>query len=59
MVYAPSTYVTHGFVVFPEAKPRVKSTNKWVTKVHNTTRFHGVTNLYYTNCVKTSLGAGG
>ncbi len=21
------TYVTHGFVVFPEAKPRVKSTN--------------------------------
>ncbi len=35
------TYVTHRFVVFPEAKPRVKSTNKWVTKVHRP----GVTNL--------------
>ena len=28
-------YVTHEFVVFPEAKPREKTINKWVTRVHN------------------------
>lgn len=35
-------YVTHEFVVFPEAKPREKTTNKWVTKGAYTTLFHGV-----------------
>ncbi len=42
-------YVTHGFAVFPEAKPRVKTGKRVGYQGAYTTRFHGITDLYYTH----------
>ncbi len=42
------TYVTHGFAVFLEAKPSEKTGKRVGYRGAHTTRFHDLTDLYYT-----------
>ena len=41
-------HLTHGFAVFPEAKADGENRKRVGLRRAYTTRFHGVTNLYYT-----------
>ena len=43
-------HVIHGFAVFPEAKAEGENQKRVGYGMQNTTRYHGVTNLYYTAC---------
>ena len=45
-------HVTHGFAVFPEAKAEGENQKRVSYGTHNTTCYHGVTNLYYTEHVQ-------
>ncbi len=44
-------YVTHEFAVFAKAKSREKTGKRVGYQGADTTRFHGVTDLYYTTHV--------
>ncbi len=49
--YGICAYVTHGFAVFLEAKPSEKTVKRVGYRGAYTTRFHGLTDLYYTTHV--------
>ena len=51
-------YVTHEFAVFPKAKPSEKTSKRVRYQGAYTTRFHGVTDLYYA-CAMKSVGIHG